>query len=531
MKKLSASSFFIVLLIITHSTFSQTLKWVKQAGSPSRANDGNATATDAVGNVYVTGRFNGTTNFGGTTLTSLGIDIFVAKYNSTGTLQWVKQAGGEGAFNYGYGIAVDGSGNVFVTGYIAAATNFSGTTLTPVGNNDLFVAKYNSIGTFQWAIQAGASGKYCIGRGIAVDAAGNAVVTGEFQGATNFGGTTLTAIGNKDIFVASYNTAGTLLWAKQGGTSGRSNVGSGIAADALGNIFVTGEFYGTTNLAGTNVTATGDPDMFIANFNTSGLLQWVRHAGYPSVQNNGFTTTYPVRGTAIAADGSGNAFVTGTFIGSPDFGGMSLTQGVGRDVFTAKYNSTGSLIWVKQIGMLNTNNYSYAIAADASGNCYVAGAFRNSAKFGGTTYTAIGTQDAYICKYNNIGTVEWVKQAGSVNKFASSQGIAVNILGNVCTVGYFSGSTDFGGTILSPIGTQDVFIWVLQQATCPDALTPTGATTSNQKAANTVITSGINTIPNAANVTYQGGKYVMLNAGFSAVSGSVFTARILGNCQ
>ncbi|GAB3502175.1 hypothetical protein GCM10027442_01660 [Emticicia fontis] len=518
-------------MFFCHSTSGQTLQWVKQLGSPNRVNDGNAIATDVAGNFYVTGRFNGSTDFGGTTLSSFGIDIFVAKYNSAGALQWVKQAGGAGAFNYGYGIAVDNGGNVYVTGYIAAATDFSGTTLTPVGNNDVFVAKYNSSGTFQWVVHAGAAGKYAIGRGITIDAAGNAVIAGEFQGATDFGGTTLTAMGNKDIFVASYNSAGTLIWAKQGGTPSRSNLASSIAADGLGNIFVTGEFYGTANLAGTNVTAIGDPDMFIANFNTSGNLQWVKHIGYPSVNNPGFITSYPVRGMAIAADGLGSCFVTGLFIGSPDFGGTTLTSGVGQDIFTAMYNSTGNLIWVKQLGMLDKGNFTYAIAADNSGSCYVAGAFKASANFGGTTYTAIGKQDAYICKYDNIGTVKWVKQAGSTNKFNSGQGIAVDASENVCTIGYFSGSTDFGGTTLNMIGNQDVFIWNLQQNTCPNARTPTGTSTNNQKAAATVNTTGVNIIPSASNVIYQGGNYVQLNAGFSATNGSVFTARILGNCQ
>ncbi len=525
------TSIFFILLLICQGTFGQTLKWVNQLGSPNRVNDGNAIATDASGNIYVTGRFQGATDFGGTTLTAIGIDIFVAKYNSAGALQWVRQAGGSGAFNYGYGIAVDNGGNVYVTGYIAAATDFSGTIVTPVGNNDVFVAKYNSSGTFQWVKNAGAAGKYSIGHGIAVDAVGNAVIAGEFQGTTNFGGITLTAIGNKDIFVASFNNAGTLLWVKQGGTPSRSNLASGITADGLGNIFVTGEIIGNANLAGTNVTSTGDPDMFIANFNTVGNLQWVRHAGYPSVQNNGFITSYPARGIAIAADGLGSAFVTGLFIGSPDFGGTTLTSGAGQDIFTAKYSGTGNLIWVKQIGMLDKGNFTYAIAADAAGNCYVAGAFKASADFGGTTYTAIGKQDAYVCKYDNIGTVKWVKQAGSVNKFNSGQGVSVDNQGNVCTIGYFSGNTDFGGTTLNMIGNQDVFIWNLQQNTCPNTITPSGTITSNQKAATSVSTSSTNTIPNASNVIYQGGNYVQLNAGFSAVNGSVFTARILGNCQ
>jgi hypothetical protein len=523
--------FTLFILFYSISVKSQNLNWVKQLGTPSKANDGNAIATDAAGNIYITGRFSGSTNFGGTILTPFGIDIFVAKYNSAGILQWVKQAGGAGAFNYGYGIAVDGSANVYVTGYIAAATDFGGTILTPVGNNDVFIAKYNSAGAFQWAKNAGAPSKYTVGRGIAIDAAGNVVITGDFQGVTNFGGITLTAIGTVDIFIASYNNAGILLWVKQGGAVSKTNAGNSITADGLGNIFITGAIYGNTNLAGTNVTAIGDPDMFIANFNTSGVLQWVNHAGHASVQNNGFITSYPTRGIAIGNDGTGNLFVTGTFVGTTDFGGSSLSPGVGTDIFIAKYNSLGNLFWVRQMGMLSTHNFAYGIAGDNSGNCYVTGSFGESANFSGTTYTAIGTRDAYVSKYNSIGTLQWVKQAGSANKFNNGQGIAPDATGFVYGVGYFSGNTNFGGTTISPIGTQDAFIWGLQQSTCPNTLTPTGIITSNQKAANSVSTTGINTIPNASNVTYQAGNYVLLNTGFSVANGSVFVAKILAGCQ
>lgn len=529
---------FILLITIfsIENGFTQNTKWVSQAGVPSRATIGNAITTDVEGNTYVTGNFSGSTNFGGVTLAAFAIDVFIAKYDKTGTLIWVKQAGGAGAFNLGYGIAVDASGYVFVTGYIAGTTDFGGTTLTPVGNNDVFIAKYNNSGNLQWAKHAGAASKYTVGYGITVDASGNIDITGKFQGTVDFGGITITSIGsNRDnIFVASYNnSAGTLLWVKQGGSVNRSgNVGYGIAADTFGNVIVTGTLEGSTTFAGTSVASTGNPDMFLASFNTSGTLNWVIHVGKPSVQNPGYLTSYPVMSNAVTTDGSGNIYVTGTFTGSTNFGGTTLTPGIANDIYIAKYNSIGNLYWVKQAGINGNQNYSYAISSDASSNCYVTGAFSGSATFGGTMLTSIGTQDVYITKYNNIGTFEWVKQAGAANKFTSGQGITVDVSYNIYTIGYFSGITSFISTTLSPIGTQDFFVWALEQNTpCSPILFPTGTITTNQKAAKTVITTGTNTIQNAANVIYQAGDFVQLNPGFMANNSSVFTAKILTGCN
>jgi Beta-propeller repeat len=531
MKKISTLLSYLIVSGVFNAA-AQNLKWVKQIGAPTRATTAYATAVDATGNVYVTGTFSGTANFGGTSLTAISIDMYVAKYNGSGALQWVKQASGSGSFNRGYGIAVDASGNVYVTGYITNTTDFGGITLTIIGNNDLFIAKYNSSGTIQWVKQAGATGKYNIGNAIAVGASGNVTVTGVFEGTTNFGGTTLTAVGTKDIFVASYNGIGTLQWVNQAGAVGSSNnIGYGIATDANSSIYVTGRFNGTTNFGGTTITSIGDPDLFIASYNSAGMLQWVKNAGTPSVQTSpGFFTTYPAFGTAIT-EKNGELFVTGKFTGTIDMGGVILSPVAFADVFIAKYSTSGSLFWAKQIGKIDRLTSSSGIAADGSGNSYLIGEFGLSVDFGGTTLTSIGTRDAYIAKYNALGALQWVSRAGSTMKFAGGLGIAADAFGTVYGVGYFNGSPTFSGTTLSPVGNQDAFIWGVQATACPPALTPTGIITTNQKAANTVITTGNNSIPNAANVTYQGGNYVQLNPGFSAANGSIFTAKIAGGCQ
>jgi hypothetical protein len=219
---------------------------------------------DGAGNVLLTGLFSGVVNFGGGTLMSAGFnDIFVAKYNSAGAHQWSKGLGGTGG-DVGYAIGVDGSGNALVTGHFQGTVNFGGGDLTSLGQNDVFVAKYNSAGTHQWSQRLGdALGE--IGYDIAVDEWGNALVTGYFQGTVDFGGGGLTSAGGFDIFVAKYNSAGAHRWSQRFGTT-TADVGNSVAVDGSGNVLVTGVFRGTVDFGGAGLTSAGSDDIFLAMY-------------------------------------------------------------------------------------------------------------------------------------------------------------------------------------------------------------------------------------------------------------------------
>jgi Beta-propeller repeat len=483
---------FLFITLCSFRVSAQTTNWVKQAGATSRATNGTAIAVDATGNSYVTGNFSGTATFGGFSLTAFAVDVFVAKYNNSGVIQWVKQIGGAGSFPKGNSIAVDASGNILLTGYFTNTTDFGGTSLTPVGNNDVFVAKFNNSGTLQWVKQAGSAGKYNIAYGVAVNSSGNVFVTGKFQGVTNFSGTTLTAVGTDDIFVANFNSSGTLVWVNQAGAVGSSdNIGNAIAVDASSNIYVTGKFAKTTNFSGTSVTSIGAYDLFVASYSSAGALNWIRNSGTPSIFTPpAFITSFPIYGTAITVK-NGNVFVTGQFIGSPNFGGITLNSPTYVDAFLAKYNTAGSVSWVNRIGKIERFNTAYGVAADESGNSYLVGEFGFSTDFGGTTLTAIGTRDAFVGKYNPSGSLQWVKQYGAISKFAGVLGVGVDATGSIYSIGYFSGTTNFGGTTLSPIGNQDAFILSLQASTTSASFE--SATTGNWDVASTWV---CNCIPN-----------------------------------
>jgi len=268
-----------------HAAEAGDLLWARSAGGSSGEGAvGNGIAVDAAGNALVTGYFGDSATFGAgeaneTTLTAAGLtDIFIAQYAPDGSLLWARSAGGSYYFDHGHGIAVDAAGNALVTGYFSDSATFGAgeaneTTLT--GYHDIFIAQYAPDGSLLWARSAGGSGSDT-GLGIAVDAAGNAPVTGYFGDSATFGAgeaneTTLTAVGNPDIFIAQYAPDGSLLWARSAGGSNWDS-GEGIAVNAAGNALVTGEFYESATFGAGEANETtltsvlGGPDIFIAKY-------------------------------------------------------------------------------------------------------------------------------------------------------------------------------------------------------------------------------------------------------------------------
>jgi Beta-propeller repeat len=409
--------------------------------------EGYGIAVDGSSNVYVTGYFQGTATFGTTTKTSAGLsDIFVAKYNSSGALQWVQSAGGT-LGDGGRGIAVDASGNVYVTGWYRGTATFGTTTKTSAGDVDIFVAKYNSSGAFQWVQSAGGTlGDG--GRGIAVDGSGSVYVTGLYEGTATFGTTTKTSAGGDDIFVAKYNSTGTLQWLQSAGGT-LSDVGIDIAVDGSGSVYVTGLYEGTATFGTTTKTSAGASDIFVAKYNSVGVTwDWVQSAGGTSDDV----------GYGIAVDGSSNVYVTGYYQGTATFGtGIAIKISAGfSDIFMAKYNSSGAFRWVESEGS-TSDDFGKGIAVDGSGNVYVTGIYGSTATFGTTTKTSAGFSDIFVAKYNSNGALQWVQSAGGTS-FDEGYGIAVGGSGNVYVTGIYGSTATFGNNSLTSAGATDIFV-------------------------------------------------------------------------
>lgn len=208
---------------------------------------------------------------------------FVAKLSNDGVWQWVKTFGGEFE-QRDIAITVDDDDNVYLTGAFTGTQNFGPHVMTANGTSDIYVTKVDPNGNFLWAVQAGGALKD-VGIDICYGHSGYMYVTGEFKDQGTFGTTTLDNYGGpsgKDIFVAKLSKNGDWIWANQAGSKKGSDRGNGIVANKKGNIFVTGQFSSAAQFGAHQVDSNGDSvTVFIAGIDTLGAWRWVKTGGGP----------------------------------------------------------------------------------------------------------------------------------------------------------------------------------------------------------------------------------------------------------
>jgi hypothetical protein len=432
-----------VCTLTNNSTLSPTLTTIDTPGSIG-SDYGFGIAVDANGNVYVTGVYAGTVAFGNTSLTSSGFqDVFIAKYNGAGTLQWVRSAGGPNN-DQGLSIAVNTAGNVYITGYYSATATFGNTSVSAVGGNDIFVAQYDNNGNFRWVRSAGGADED-IARGIAADASGNAFITGNFRSTATFGGNTVTSAGGEDIAIAKYDNDGNFQWVYSAGSTGDDR-GMGITTDAGGNMFVTGYYLQTITLGATALTSSGGYDIFLAKYNSGGVVQWATTLG-------GLGHEY---GQSVAVSPNGNIAVSGGFQGLTSLSGTTINSEGTRDMFVLKCNSAGGFLWAKTAGGQGYD-YSYGVFVDANDQTYVVGCFEATAKFGTVSKIAAGTQDIFVAKYDGAGGLNWVVSAGGTNSDIA-MGVAIDPNINIYITGGFNYIAIFGNRTHTSAGSSDIFV-------------------------------------------------------------------------
>jgi gliding motility-associated-like protein len=466
----------LLSLLIIAGSHAQTPKWIwaKSSGTTNshEHSTGSGIATDAAGNVFVTGFFDSTAiTFGTTTLNSSGPnDIFLAKYDASGNILWAKSAGGTDD-DEAYGVATDLAGNSYITGYFKSPSiTFGTTTLVNSGGSipgDVFLAKYDPSGNVVWAKKAAGVGDDT-GYGVATDVLGNVFVTGFFASPSiTFGTTTLSNVspGDADVFLAKYDNNGNVLWAKSaGGTNG--DIAESVATDASGNVFITGYFevpsitFGTTTLTNSGLLNAGD--VFIVKYDASGNVLWAKSAGGPQGDE----------GAGVATDVSGNVFVTGWFESQNiTFGTTTLPNAAAWDVsyFLAKYDASGNSLWARGVTGA-TNDDGWGVATDGSGNAFVAGGFNcPSITFGTTTLTMPpgGNTPLFIAKYDPSGNVLCASALADGGSYKNA--IATDALGNAyITGGSFANPLAVGATTLPLAGAEEVV--VAKYSCCSNAM-------------------------------------------------------------
>jgi len=390
---------------------SGTKQWGSAANDETRG-----LVIDGSGNIYVTGATYGSID---SQANAGDWDAFLTKYDSLGTRQWTKYIGTAGT-DWGQAVAVDGSGNIYITGSVSGS--FAGMTYT--GGKDVFLAKFdpsgNRIGFTQWG-----TSNDNFGYGVTLDGSGNVFVTGptddDLDGQTN--------AGVRDVFLSKFDSSLNKQWTKLLGTNNNEYV-NGIATDGSGNIYLAGftwgEFPGNTRI--------GAYDIFLAKYDPSGTQQWVKQWGSASDDE----------GRGIAVDSVNNIYITGKVNGDVD--GVSSLGG--QDIFLTKYDSAGTQQWTKLFGTAN-DDAAYGLALDANDNIYLTG--ETSGDLGGNP-NAGGPADVFLIKCDSAGNQLWSRVLGSSADDVGT-GVAVNdnngyiyAIGN--TFGNFDGNLNAGGSDL-----------------------------------------------------------------------------------
>jgi hypothetical protein len=425
-------------------------------------------ATDSQNRTIVAGTFSTSpgqvTDFGnGHTATSTGgRDVFIAAYDLSGACVLLITFGGSGD-DIAYGVAVDTADNIIVTGSFQQTTDFTGngngtqnvTKLTSAGAIDIFVAKYSSAGSLSWVKGYGSVGNDS-GLCVEVDrrvGQNNAIVIGAyFQDTVDFGsGFVLSSSGNSiDIVLLKLTSGGVATWAKAYGSTSDEYVNA-LCIDKDGNIGITGQATGSTDLGGGAIARAG---IFVAKYSgATGNFIW------GDVKGNGGLNS----GNGITTDQiTGNFILTGGFHDGVDFGGGTLGGlGIGG-IFFAMYDTAG--IWKWAISTGGGNDFGYSVALDSVGNlvfsgvCLTAMNFGYGPKYGNGYYLVrMSLNLTHITPFFNNADANALQR--SQGGTSAGQGIAFDSVGHFLTAGWFQDSITFNAsTSLNRSGSKDGFI-------------------------------------------------------------------------
>ena len=382
------------------------------AANTNSGSEGYSIAVSADGSQYVTGEFKGIVTFGNSTLTAGAGEkhLFLVKYSAAGAVLWAQKI--DAGSNVNSRVAVDAAGNAYLTGYFDSTITLGTTTLTTTGR-DAYLVKYDAQGTSQWVRRGGTTGTSA--GSIATDAGGNVLITGDYETSVAFGGTPLTGGG---VFFYQISPTGAVLVATRIANRGSSR---GLTTDNSGNAYVVGSFTEPTTFGTTTLTSAGDSDIFLCKLNALGAVIWARRDG--GTGRDG--------GSGVAVDANGN----------PVVGGYT-----GNSVYVARYSTQGAPLWTRQIASdVSYGNTAEGVAYDGRGGYYITGFSRGAIVFGATTLTSIRTT-AFVVRYDSQGTVQWAGQAvgPTGDDIAYGNGIAADGSGNVYITGFFRGAITFG---------------------------------------------------------------------------------------
>lgn len=350
---------------------------------------------------------------------------------------------GDGGDDVVSGMARDAAGNLVMVGSFQGTVDFDpgagSAPLASAGGNDIFVAKYAADGTFMWARRAGGVSSD-VATAVAVDNAGNVVVSGSFSQTADIGGSNLTSNGTTDAFLWKLDSAGTTVWSRGFGGSGIDEA-NGVDTLANGDVVATGAFSETVDFDASpaaiqNLSSAGGTDAFVLRLTAAGDFAWVRQSGGTGAD----------RGEDINVTPAGNITTTGSFSGTVDFNPGAATNNqtsVGSaDGYIQQLTGTGTYRWAQRFGSAATADRGNDVTSDAAGNVYV---------------TGVSNGDVWIRRLSATGTTTWTRTVGGTATDIG-ESIDVSADGSILVAGSFRSTVNFGGGNRTAAGGSDGFL-------------------------------------------------------------------------
>lgn len=458
-----------VALLLATMLHAQAFNWQWSTSATSTGSDApniNGMTTDANGNSYLTGMFFGTVTFGSLPPITSGIqgDLYVVKYDASGNALWAVHTGGD-SFDEGTAVSVDAAGNVYMTGYFQSTTiDFGAGPLSRSGLTDIFVAKYNAGGEFQWANRYGStSNAFETGRAIVASEDGDTYVTGIFRSTFDVPGQPplQTCMALEDMFLLKLDTDGNALWSKRPGCTNDDSYGAlkgdELTLDTFGNLYVGARLRGDTIFFETDTVpndAAGNQseDGLLAKYDAQGNFLWARGFGgygYDEIR-------------ALETDGEGNCYLAvhrESQYDLPEFTlDISGTLGIYRGV-VLKSGPDGVFAWGARMGNNTYDTNLNGLVLDDEGRLYAGGQFSNRCEWDGivSEVTPGAFYGAFIAQYDLDGIAQevWVTrhaQPRTVN------GLSRDLLGNTYAAGAFFDTITFAGTPTLDVTEQAIYL-------------------------------------------------------------------------
>ena len=281
------------------------------------------------------------------------------------------------------------------------------------------------------------------GKALVVDSTGSTIVTGDFLGDLALGGSTISK-GERDIFLAKLDCAGSVVWRKRFGDNADQAAFNYLAIDDQDNVYFVGRLVGTIDFGKGALTSAGSVDVFVAKFDPAGELLWRTRFGGPG-------TEMPGGRVAVTADGG--AVVFGTFTQDFSFGGHPLVVSEGADLFVAKLTASGDVEWAESFPGSGDQD-ARAVAVAANDDILLHGSFDGDVTFD-QKWTALGdsatTNDIFLARLDASGAPLWSKHFGTDGDEQGSR-VTIDADGSVLIGGTFSDTLDLGGGPLGAAG-------------------------------------------------------------------------------